>query len=123
MSKKAEKILKKVLQRIIPRDSKTGRSNLPHGEIKKLAKAAGIVPDTINRIHSRQSLSSITLIDLLLARGVHEDSIVNISFTEPTKINKGLVEWNDFGLQLTPEQRKELIKLCSYLLEDWKLKE
>ena len=121
ISKRTERTLKGLLRKVVPNNSK-GRSELPHGELAKLAKAAGIVPDTIRRIHARESLSAVTLIRLLLAKGANEESIIHIPFTKPTKVCKHLSQWNDFGAKISPKQRKEFLSLCNYLLKEWNIK-
>ena len=122
MDKKVEKILKELLTKIAPKNHKTGKSELPHGELSKLAASAGIVPDTIRRAHSRESLSAATLIGLLLAKGAHEESMIHIPFTEPTKVCKHLSRWNDFGAKLSSKQRREFLNLCEYLMKEWSIR-
>jgi lambda repressor-like predicted transcriptional regulator len=115
MKKNVSKVLSAWLDITIPKDS-------AHGELQKLAKEAGLSPGTLKSLRSRQSFSASTIVSLLLARGVSEQSLTNLTMSEKTKVSTSLNEWNKLGLILADKQRNQFLDLIQYLIKKWNVK-
>lgn len=115
MARKSKKVINAWISSFIPKD-------MPYGEIEKLAKAAGISSATLRQIRSRESVNADTIVSIMLARGVSEEDLMNLSQSGEAKFSRSLSDWNQLGNTLSDKQREGIIKLVNVLLGDWRLR-
>lgn len=104
--------LRRLLNMLVPKGMK-GK------ERAALAQTAGISPETLRHVLTRQSLSADTLLRLLLVRGVSMKALANLPQTNFEKLSEGEAEWLEYGRELGDAEKIEFVALIKYIRARW----
>lgn len=115
IDKRAKQTLSKILNWLIPAGMTTKERNT-------LAKNSGISPETLRTTLKRQSMSADTLLRLLLARGIDQNNLENLTQTNLKALPKSEADWIELGRILSDVERKEYTELVRFLRDKWTIK-
>ncbi len=91
-------------------------------ERAKLAKKAGLSPETLRTMAWRKTVNADTLIRLLIARGVDPKLLANLPQSKTSQIDDSERDWIRFGHKLSSKERSNFISLIKFLKTRWELK-
>ncbi len=115
IDKRAKQTLSKLLTWLVP-------SGMTPKERNSLAKTSGISPETLRTTIKRQSMSADTLLRLLFARGVDQQTLENLPQTNFKTLPPSEAAWIDLGRDMSETERKEYAELIRFLRNKWNIK-